>query len=100
MKCFKGFLGTLLLAGLVLPFLLQTTASAQSTGSINGTVTDKSGAVIAGATVVVTDKQTGVSRSVTTDRAGAYAVPSLQPGTYSVKASESGMQVVTSMVSC
>jgi hypothetical protein len=95
MKCFKGFLGTLLLAGLVLPFLVQTTASAQSTGSINGTVTDKSGAVIAGATVVVTDKQTGVSRSVTTDRAGAYAVPSLQPGTYSVKASESGMQVVT-----
>ncbi len=84
-----------MLAGLVLPLLFQATGRAQSTGSITGTVTDKSGAVIAGASVVVTDRQTGVSRKVTTDKAGDYAVPSLQPGTYSVKAAEAGMQDVT-----
>ncbi len=95
MKRFKGFFGRYLLVGMVLAFLLQTAAWAQSTGSITGTVTDKSGAVIPGATVVVTNKQTGTSRSVPTDKAGTYAVPSLQPGTYSVKVSESGMQVTT-----
>lgn len=95
MNCFNKFFGRLFLVGMVVACLLQTAARAQSTGSITGTVTDKSGAVIAGASIVVTDKQTGISRTVTTDKAGNYSVPSLQPGTYSVKASESGMQVVT-----
>ncbi len=94
MKCIKGF-GRLLLAGMALAFLLQTAAWGQSTGSITGTVTDQTGAAIAGATVVVTNKQTGISRTMPTDKAGNYAVPSLQPGTYSVKVSESGMQVKT-----
>ena len=50
-------------------------------GSINGTVTDASGAVIAGATVTVTDVERGVSRTLTTDTAGQYLAPSLTPGT-------------------
>jgi hypothetical protein len=91
----RDFLRRFVLAGLFVSCLLPATARAQSTGSITGTVTDASGAVIPGATVEVTEQQTGVSRTVTADGSGSYAVPSLQPGTYSVKASETGMQVVT-----
>jgi len=95
MASLKELLGRFVLAGLFVSCLLPATARAQSTGSITGTVTDASGAVIPGAKVVVTEQQTGVSRTVTADGSGSYAVPSLQPGTYSVKASETGMQVVT-----
>src|SRR5690348_13604901 len=63
-------------------------------GSINGTVTDASGAVIAGATVTVTDVERGVSRTLTTDTAGQYFAPSLTPGTYSVRAEFTGFQTL------
>ena len=63
-------------------------------GSINGTVTDASGAVIAGATVTVTDVERGVSRTLTTDTAGQYSAPSLTPGNYSVRAEFTGFQTL------
>ena len=53
----------------VLAFVLfaLALASASITGSISGVVTDKSGAVISGATVVATETQTGVATSQKTD---------------------------------
>src|SRR3984893_7375158 len=63
-------------------------------GRILGTVTDASGAVIAGATVTVADSQRGVSRTLTTDQAGEYVAPDLAPGTYSVKAEAQGFRTV------
>ncbi len=59
---------------------------AQSTGSgtITGTVTDASDAVVPNASVVVTDTDTGVSRTVTTTAAGGYVAPFLLPGNYEV----------------
>lgn len=63
-------------------------------GSISGTVTDTSGAVIAGATVTVTDVERGVSRTLTTDTAGQYSAPSLTPGSYSVRAEFAGFQTL------
>ncbi len=63
-------------------------------GSITGTVTDTSGAVIAGATVTVTDVERGVSRTLTTDTAGQYSAPSLTPGSYSVRAEFAGFQAL------
>jgi hypothetical protein len=63
-------------------------------GSIAGTVTDTSGAVIAGAMVTVTDVQRGVSRTLTTDTSGAYSAPSLTPGTYDIKVEYKGFQTV------
>ena len=58
--------------------LLCVSALAQSTtGRILGTLTDASGAAVAGATVVVTDVQRGTSRTTTTGESGAYAVPDL-----------------------
>jgi hypothetical protein len=55
-----------------------------SEGRISGTITDPSGAAIPSARVTVTDVERNVSRAVTTDAGGAYAAPSLIPGTYNV----------------
>src|SRR2546428_8478614 len=55
-----------------------------STGRILGIVTDQSGAVIPGVTVIIRDVDRGTARTLTTDEAGAYSAPSLLPGTYTV----------------
>lgn len=64
----------------------------ESTGTIEGVVTDESHAVIAGATVTVTSKKTGRSLTVTTTGAGVYVVRALQPGEYEIKAEASGFK--------
>ncbi len=63
-----------------------------STGAISGTVTDASGAFIRGATVVVTNQATGVSRTVTTDSDGFYSAEALPVGTYSVSIAKEGFK--------
>src|SRR5271154_2915822 len=65
-------------------FLLSACALAQFGASIEGTVTDKSGAVVSGAKVAVTDQATGVGRNTVTSSAGFYRVSGLTPGTYTV----------------
>ena len=75
--------------------LFSVVTLAQSTmGRILGTVSDQSGAAVAGATVVVADVQRGVSRTVTTDDSGAYAAPDLQPGTYKIHVEAKGFKSV------
>src|SRR6202140_3075583 len=61
-------------------------------GRILGTVTDPSGAVIAGATVSVIDTQRGLARTLTTDQAGEYNAPTLIPGTYTVRVEAKGFK--------
>lgn len=63
-----------------------------SNGSISGTVTDASGAVIAAAKMTVLNVKTGVSGSATTNTTGAYTFQSLQPGTYQVTAEAAGFR--------
>ncbi len=64
---------------------------AQVTGAtLSGTVTDASGAVIAGAEVSVRNTATGIAKDTTTDSAGFYTVPNLIPGPYEVKISAKG----------
>src|SRR5579871_3837780 len=66
---------------------------AQSTaGQVLGTLTEQSGAAVAGATVIVTDVQRGTSRTTTTDVSGSYAVPDLQPGTYKIRVEAKGFK--------
>jgi hypothetical protein len=76
--------------------LLSTSLSAQSNqGRILGTVRDQTGGAIAGATVTVTDTLKGVSRTLTTDEAGEYAAPNLDPSTYSVRVEFKGFKTFT-----
>jgi hypothetical protein len=58
--------------------------------SLAGMVTDKTGAVIARATVAVTDAATRMTRTTTTDANGRYAVNGLASGTYEVEATAPG----------
>ena len=55
-----------------------------STGSIQGTVTDPSGAVLSGAKVTITNQGTGKSETLTTNSSGAYNSGPLSPGVYKV----------------
>ena len=61
-------------------------------GWISGTLTDKSGAVIPGATVVITNEETQIVRKVTTDGNGYYAITNLPPGVFSVEADANGFR--------
>ncbi len=63
---------------------------AQSTATLSGTVTDPTGAVLPGASVVVHNLATGADRTVVSDRAGSYVVPSLVPSDYSVRVTATG----------
>jgi hypothetical protein len=71
-------------------------AAAQAvTGTILGTVTDSSGAVMPGVTVVVTHTETGLNRTFVSDSNGEYTAPSMPTGTYTVKAELSGFKAIT-----
>jgi hypothetical protein len=59
-------------------------------GTMLGTVTDASGAVVAGAQVTMTDIASGVSRVVPTDGNGSYSAANLLPGNYSIMVSAPG----------
>ncbi|HSY01317.1 MAG TPA: carboxypeptidase-like regulatory domain-containing protein [Acidobacteriaceae bacterium] len=72
---------------LLLPLLLLLAgsfASAQSTATLSGTVTDPSGAVVPNARISIQDLSTGSDRISRSDSAGNYSVAALQPGNYSV----------------
>jgi len=69
-------------------------AQAQSTATLEGTVTDATGALVPAATIAARNSATGEERSVVTDSAGAYVLPSLPLGNYRVSATASGMQTV------
>ena len=70
--------------------LAGSLAFAQTFGEITGTITDSSGAVIPGAQVTVTNVDTGATRTVQTNEAGAYTVPFLNPGVYNITAELGG----------
>jgi hypothetical protein len=61
-------------------------------GSIQGTVTDPSGATIPGAKIVITDPAIGYSHTLTSDSAGFYSVGPLTPGSYSIMVSAPNFQ--------
>jgi hypothetical protein len=75
-----------LLLGLALALVLAGPALAQSVlGTIRGSVTDPSGAVVPGAAILVVDEATGIPRALATDAKGSFEASNLQPGTYRVE---------------
>jgi hypothetical protein len=63
-------------------------------GRILGAITDQTGNVIPGATVTIIDVERGITRTLITDDAGAYAAPNLLSGTYTVRAQAKGFATV------
>ena len=75
--------------------LLSVPAFSQANnGRFLGTVTDQSGATVSGATVEITNVDTGVTRSLTTDAAGAYNAPSMPLGNYKFHVEFMGFKTV------
>src|SRR5215813_12925759 len=64
----------------------------QTLATVQGQVSDQSGAVVPGATVTVTNTATSVSQTTKTDANGSYSIPALPIGTYDVDVQASGLE--------
>ena len=84
----------LLVSCFLLMFAANFAFAQAGRGSINGMVTDPSGAVIPGSKVVLLNKDTGARQETVTSVAGLYSFISLNPGVYQVTASHSGFASV------
>ena len=89
----KGFVGKCL-GALLFVFCVSFGVFGQNiTATLTGTVTDPTGSAVAGATVTVHDNNTSADvRTVNTDTTGAYTVPDLPVGTYTVTINASGFK--------
>src|SRR5438093_3125678 len=67
-------------------------AWAQSTATLQGTITDTQSAVMPGVSVTIRNQATGIERATVTDAAGQYVAASLQPGHYAIVAHIEGFQ--------
>src|SRR5207248_7127706 len=94
-RMFAGFVCFISLTSIAVLFspnaLAQTTIS---TGSIQGTISDQSGAVVTGARVTITSKATGQALTTTSTSSGAYTSGSLIPGDYSVRVESKGFKTI------
>src|SRR5947207_13757711 len=77
-------------------FLLETTSGrAQSiSGTLSGTVTDATAAVVGGANVTLTDMKTGAFRRGVTNTEGRFTFPSLAPDPYSLTIEKTGFDTL------
>jgi len=80
--------------GVVVAWLGTATLAAQAAGSITGTVSDESGAILPGVTIEVTNTATNQVRSAISEADGHYTIRQLPPGRYLVKATVGGFKIV------
>jgi hypothetical protein len=74
-------------------FPAKAFAQGETTSAIVGQVADATGAVVPGATVTITNQETGLKRSAKTDDGGRFNFPQLKPGAYSVKVEAQGFHL-------
>lgn len=79
---------------IILALLLAGTSLAQDRGTIRGTVTDESGAVVPGAAISIANPATGLVQNLTTGDTGNYAALYLPAGSYRVTAEKAGFRRV------
>ena len=80
------------IAPILLALAAATPLSGQSFGSITGTITDNSGAVVPGVAVTATRTTTGTQTTVTANSSGLYIFPSVPPADYTITAVASGFE--------
>lgn len=91
----RGLIRAFSLACLAAFVVAPSTADGQATrGEISGRITDDSGGVLPGVTVVVTNQETGVTRTLVSNEAGRYIASNLIPGTYEIKVELPGFRSV------
>jgi hypothetical protein len=66
-----------------------------ATAEFNGSVVDQSGAILPGANITLTEESTGLMRTASSNDAGRFVIPAVQPGVYTVRAELSGFQTQT-----
>jgi hypothetical protein len=88
----RGFWKPAIFLTIWLALGLGNSLPAQTVASISGTITDVSGAVLAGASVTVKNLETGSQRTVAADEAGRYDAESLAVGQYEVRAEAAGFR--------
>ncbi len=81
----KGRIVLFFCAALVFAFLAENIYAQSGTTGIKGAVKDQQGAAVPGATVLLTNPNTGFSRTVTTTDDGIYTFPGIAPGTYQIE---------------
>jgi len=79
---------------IVIVIALSVYAAQSATATLSGVATDQKGAVITDATVTVTNVDSGLERSLTTDRSGKFVAPFLPPGRYTVVVQREGFEKV------
>jgi hypothetical protein len=92
-KQVSKWIGALLLIFLILPFGIAR-AQNRNTAEIVGTVTDATGATVPNATVKITNTNTGAVVELTTNQAGTFDAPYLDPGPYTVEVQASGFETL------
>src|SRR5882757_1544269 len=88
----------LVLLGMIAVFgCFATLANAQSAGnaSVQGSVSDSTGASVPNAAVVLTNSETGTTRTTVTDSSGLYSLPNVPVGPYALTVTASGFQGYT-----
>jgi hypothetical protein len=80
-------------AQVVLCLGISSSALAQSTSQISGTVKDATGGAIPGAIITVTQTDTGITRTATSDSSGVYSLPSLPLGPYRMEVKKEGFSL-------
>ena len=95
-KCAHGAKGAFLLLAVLLVLIAPPLQAQQQTAQLTGQITDSSGAVIAGATVTVTNAARGIKALATSDATGGYVVPLLPPADgYQLTVSKEGFSAAT-----
>jgi hypothetical protein len=83
------------LYGALLALIVAAGLQGQTFGTITGEVTDQTGAAVPGAAVTIRNTGTNGIRNATTNEAGIYSVPALNPGMYEVRAETPGFKAAT-----
>lgn len=98
LKRFSGLCAVIIAVAIIGGFSGLKASAQSGAGSIQGTVTDVTGAVIPGASIHVVNQATGVATDTKSNNVGFYQVPSLFTGTYAVTITASGMKTYEAKV--